>query len=71
MDMDMSSATHPAHHWLSFSLSNNYHHGLLEALSSSSSAHQIAGKEANTPITISIMRTSEQASYTCVLPCEL
>ncbi|KAG8075077.1 hypothetical protein GUJ93_ZPchr0006g43737 [Zizania palustris] len=34
MDMDMSSA-YP-HHWLSFSLSNNYHHGLLEALSSSS-----------------------------------
>ncbi|KAF7098370.1 hypothetical protein CFC21_100117 [Triticum aestivum] len=45
MDMDMSSATHPAHHWLSFSLSNNYHHGLLEALSSSSSGHQIAGEE--------------------------
>ncbi|KAG2613420.1 AP2-like ethylene-responsive transcription factor AIL5 [Panicum virgatum] len=36
MDMDMSSA-YP-HHWLSFSLSNNYHHGLLEAFSSSSSA---------------------------------
>uniref|UniRef100_A0A0D9WST8 AP2/ERF domain-containing protein n=1 Tax=Leersia perrieri TaxID=77586 RepID=A0A0D9WST8_9ORYZ len=35
MDMDMSSA-YP-HHWLSFSLSNNnYHHGLLEALSTSS-----------------------------------
>ncbi|KAL5225550.1 hypothetical protein ABZP36_012189 [Zizania latifolia] len=34
MDMDMSSA-YP-HHWLSFSLSNNYHHGLLEALSNSS-----------------------------------
>jgi hypothetical protein len=36
MDMDMSSA-YP-HHWLSFSLSNNYHHGLLEAFSNSSSA---------------------------------
>ncbi|CAN6207065.1 unnamed protein product [Urochloa humidicola] len=37
MDMDMSSAY--AHHWLSFSLSNNnYHHGLLEAFSNSSSA---------------------------------
>ncbi|XP_062234020.1 AP2-like ethylene-responsive transcription factor AIL5 [Phragmites australis] len=36
MDMDMSS-TYP-HHWLSFSLSNNYHHGLLEAFSNSSSA---------------------------------
>ncbi|NP_001106068.2 AP2-like ethylene-responsive transcription factor AIL5 [Zea mays] len=34
MDMDMSSA-YP-HHWLSFSLSNNYHHGLLEAFSNSS-----------------------------------
>ncbi|KAF0904197.1 hypothetical protein E2562_032572 [Oryza meyeriana var. granulata] len=34
MDMDMSSA-YP-HHWLSFSLSNNYHHGLLEALSTTS-----------------------------------
>uniref|UniRef100_A0A0E0LE82 AP2/ERF domain-containing protein n=1 Tax=Oryza punctata TaxID=4537 RepID=A0A0E0LE82_ORYPU len=34
MDMGMSSA-YP-HHWLSFSLSNNYHHGLLEALSTSS-----------------------------------
>ena len=32
----MSSA-YP-HHWLSFSLSNNYHHGLLEAFSNSSSA---------------------------------
>ncbi|KAI4969874.1 AP2-like ethylene-responsive transcription factor AIL5 [Hordeum vulgare subsp. vulgare] len=45
MDMDMSSAAHAAHHWLSFSLSNNYHHGLLEALSSSSSGHHIAGEE--------------------------
>ncbi|KAG2607677.1 hypothetical protein PVAP13_4NG265600 [Panicum virgatum] len=36
MDMDMSSA-YP-HHWLSFSLSNNYRHGLLEAFSNSSSA---------------------------------
>ncbi|CAL5039758.1 unnamed protein product [Urochloa decumbens] len=36
MDMDMSSA-YP-HHWLSFSLSNNYQHGLLEAFSNSSSA---------------------------------
>jgi hypothetical protein len=35
MDMDMSSTTYP-HHWLSFSLSNNYHHGLLEAFSDSS-----------------------------------
>ncbi|XP_040381169.1 AP2-like ethylene-responsive transcription factor AIL5 [Oryza brachyantha] len=34
MDMDMSSAY--SHHWLSFSLSNNYHHGLLEALSTTS-----------------------------------
>lgn len=42
--MDMSSTTHP-HHWLSFSLSNNYHHGLLEALSSSSSAHQLGDQE--------------------------
>ncbi|CAM0909017.1 unnamed protein product [Alopecurus aequalis] len=40
MDMDMSSTTHP-HHWLSFSLSNNYNHGLLEALSSSSSGHHL------------------------------
>jgi AP2-like factor (ANT lineage) len=46
MDMDMSSTTHP-HHWLSFSLSNNYNHGLLEALSSSSSGHH-HGKETNT-----------------------
>ncbi|KAL6603095.1 hypothetical protein ACP70R_043456 [Stipagrostis hirtigluma subsp. patula] len=36
MDMDMSS-TYP-HHWLSFSLSNNYHHGLLEAFSNTPSA---------------------------------
>uniref|UniRef100_A0ACD6AEA9 Uncharacterized protein n=1 Tax=Avena sativa TaxID=4498 RepID=A0ACD6AEA9_AVESA len=43
MDMDMSSTTHP-HHWLSFSLSNNYNHGLLEALSSSSSAHHLGGE---------------------------
>uniref|UniRef100_A0A0A8YM20 Uncharacterized protein n=1 Tax=Arundo donax TaxID=35708 RepID=A0A0A8YM20_ARUDO len=34
MDMDLSS-TYP-HHWLSFSLSNNYSHGLLEAFSNSS-----------------------------------
>ncbi|TVU08399.1 hypothetical protein EJB05_41803, partial [Eragrostis curvula] len=39
MDMDMSS-TYP-HHWLSFSLSNNYNHGLLEAFSNSSSAPQL------------------------------
>ncbi|KAM0890117.1 hypothetical protein ACQ4PT_027247 [Festuca glaucescens] len=44
MDMDMSSTTHP-HHWLSFSLSNNYNHGLLEALSSSSSGHHLHGVE--------------------------
>ncbi|KAK3134261.1 hypothetical protein QOZ80_6AG0546970 [Eleusine coracana subsp. coracana] len=37
MDMDMSS-TYP-HHWLSFSLSNNYQHGLLEAFSNSSAPH--------------------------------
>ncbi|RCV22079.1 hypothetical protein SETIT_4G191300v2 [Setaria italica] len=43
MDMDMSSA-YP-HHWLSFSLSNNYHHGLLEAFSNSSSAPPPLGEE--------------------------
>ncbi|KAL6874135.1 hypothetical protein ACP4OV_014217 [Aristida adscensionis] len=42
MDMDMSS-TYP-HHWLSFSLSNNYHHGLLEAFSTSS-APPLVGEE--------------------------
>nr|CAB3468620.1 unnamed protein product [Digitaria exilis] len=43
MDMDMSSA-YP-HHWLSFSLSNNYHHGLLEAFSNSSAAPPPLGEE--------------------------
>ncbi|KAF8687232.1 hypothetical protein HU200_042900 [Digitaria exilis] len=41
--MDMSSA-YP-HHWLSFSLSNNYHHGLLEAFSNSSAAPPQLGEE--------------------------
>ncbi|KAG0515444.1 hypothetical protein BDA96_10G279400 [Sorghum bicolor] len=43
MDMDMSSA-YP-HHWLSFSLSNNYHHGLLEAFSNSSSAAPLGDEQ--------------------------
>ncbi|CAD6338814.1 unnamed protein product [Miscanthus lutarioriparius] len=43
MDMDMSSA-YP-HHWLSFSLSNNYHHGLLEAFSNSSSATPLGDEQ--------------------------
>lgn len=65
----MSSATHPAHHWLSFSLSNNYHHGLLEALSSSSSGHQIGGKEANTPSYFDHVLVSGLGTYTCILAC--
>ncbi|XP_062227697.1 AP2-like ethylene-responsive transcription factor AIL5 [Phragmites australis] len=44
MDMDMSS-TYP-HNWLSFSLSNNYHHGLLEAFSNSSSAPPLGEESA-------------------------
>jgi AP2-like factor, ANT lineage len=44
MDMNLSSTTYP-YHSLSFSLSNNYHNGLLEAFSNSSSAPQIGKNE--------------------------